>query len=442
MSRKALLVFPALLVVAGLIVPAGGSAAAPKRRDKTPPSVSITSAPPGSTTATTASFGFVATDNVGVTGYRCSLDSAAYAGCVSGVSFSGIAVGWHTFRVQALDAAGNVSTPASYTWAVTGTASDTVSPAVTLTAPAPGASVSGSVGLSAAASDNVAVDHVTFRVDGLAIGSDSTAPYGLTWSSTSVPEGSHTVSVRAADTAGNVSKDSIATVTVANAAPAPAPAPAPGSGYCGTRSVGAGMVSDDAAALMRLSRPAERIPANTTANAVKPTQAQIDSFRTSADGSGWMTSAYNDKVTGSAAGTTDELISWAACKWGIDEDVIRAVAVQESDWRQSGTGDLCSSVYTSWGITQVKAPNLAAGCTNGWRGVWPMNRDSTPFNLDFYGSRMRECYDGKVSWWAYPAGDLWGCIGWWFSGSWHSSSGDAYAASVRTHLQNRDWERY
>jgi hypothetical protein len=37
-----------------------------------------------------------------------------------------------------------------------------------------------------------------------------------------------------------------------------------------------------------------------------------------------------EQVTGNFTGTTTEIIQWAACKWGIDEDTIRADAVQES----------------------------------------------------------------------------------------------------------------
>ena len=33
-------------------------------------------------------------------------------------------------------------------------------------------------------------------------------------------------------------------------------------------------------------------------------------------------------VDGDFAGTTDQLIQWAACKWGIDEDIVRAPADQ------------------------------------------------------------------------------------------------------------------
>ena len=40
------------------------------------------------------------------------------------------------------------------------------------------------------------------------------------------------------------------------------------------------------------------------------------------------------RVTGNFTGTTDEIIQWAACKWGIDEDIVRAQAAKESYWIQ------------------------------------------------------------------------------------------------------------
>ncbi len=71
------------------------------------------------------------------------------------------------------------------------------------------------------------------------------------------------------------------------------------------------------------------------------------------------------RVTGNFKGTTDEIIQWGACKWGIDEDIVRAMAIGESNWRMSQLGDYvsdpakCASGYTtpcptSFGILQVK----------------------------------------------------------------------------------------
>lgn len=51
---------------------------------------------------------------------------------------------------------------------------------------------------------------------------------------------------------------------------------------------------------------------------------------------------YAARVDGRFSGTTDEILQWGACKWGIDEDVLRARAAEESGWRQSSSGDRTS----------------------------------------------------------------------------------------------------
>lgn len=101
---------------------------------------------------------------------------------------------------------------------------DTTPPAVSVTSPASGSTVSGSVTLSADASDDVAVGSVQFRVDGQAVGAaDTTAPYSVAWSSGTVANGSHTVTAVARDVAGNTTTSGAVTVTVANTAPPPPP---------------------------------------------------------------------------------------------------------------------------------------------------------------------------------------------------------------------------
>jgi hypothetical protein len=100
---------------------------------------------------------------------------------------------------------------------------ETVPPTVTLTAPAPGASVSGVVSLSATATDNVGVVGVRFQIDGVNLGpEDPTAPYTTSWDTAGVANGSHVVKAIARDLAGNRGAAS-ATVTVSNQiAPPPA----------------------------------------------------------------------------------------------------------------------------------------------------------------------------------------------------------------------------
>ena len=40
---------------------------------------------------------------------------------------------------------------------------------------------------------------------------------------------------------------------------------------------------------------------------------------------------YRPRIDGNFTGTTDEIIQWAACKWGVSDDLVRAQAVHESN---------------------------------------------------------------------------------------------------------------
>ncbi|NHJ86963.1 MAG: hypothetical protein FK734_15985, partial [Asgard group archaeon] len=105
----------------------------------------------------------------------------------------------------------------SYTITVTITeeTSDTTPPSVSITAPTNGATVSDSITISASASDNVGVDHVTFLIDGSTIATDSSSPYQTTYDTNSLTDGSHTITAVAYDAAGNTAQASV-TVTVDN----------------------------------------------------------------------------------------------------------------------------------------------------------------------------------------------------------------------------------
>jgi len=88
---------------------------------------------------------------------------------------------------------------------------------VSLTSPAAG-TVSGTVTVSANASDNVGVAGVQFKLDGANLGTEDTAaPYSLSWVTTSVANGSHTLTAVARDAAGNIATASTITVNVSNA---------------------------------------------------------------------------------------------------------------------------------------------------------------------------------------------------------------------------------
>jgi len=101
---------------------------------------------------------------------------------------------------------------------------DTVAPTVSISAPATNSYASASVTITATAADNVGVAKVEFSADGTLLGTDTTAPYSQTWDTTTVAEGTHTVTARAVDAANNVATSNITvivdrTAPVANAGP-------------------------------------------------------------------------------------------------------------------------------------------------------------------------------------------------------------------------------
>jgi hypothetical protein len=93
---------------------------------------------------------------------------------------------------------------------------DTTAPTATVTAPTAGATVAGTVTLSANASDNVGVTRVDFLVDGAVAGSDTTAPYSVSWSSLAVGNGSHTLVAVAYDAATNAGTSASVSFTTNN----------------------------------------------------------------------------------------------------------------------------------------------------------------------------------------------------------------------------------
>jgi hypothetical protein len=97
-----------------------------------------------------------------------------------------------------------------------GTPGDTTAPTAT-------ASVSGTGGvltLSATASDNVGVARVDFVIDNVVKGTDSTAPYSISFDSTSLTDGAHSLVARAYDAAGNNGVSTAVAFSVSNGAAA------------------------------------------------------------------------------------------------------------------------------------------------------------------------------------------------------------------------------
>lgn len=171
--------------------------------------------------------------------------------------------------------------------------------------------------------------------------------------------------------------------------------------------------------------------------------------------------AYYGRVTGDFTGTTDEILQWTACKWGIDADVVRAQAAKESYWTMDRLGDFAKDSKVclprhglgvdgkpgecpeSTGMLQVRYQyaGLPAGLD-----TWPDVAESTAYHTDFTYAYWRSCYDGTLDWLnttdrvgTYAAGDLWGCVGIWFAGRWHTDPAEQYIAAVKGYVATRIW---
>lgn len=120
-----------------------------------------------------------------------------------------------TFRVVVSNSAGT----ATSNMAMLTVTADTTPPTISITAPVAGATVSGTVTVSATAGDNVGVASVQFQLDGVNLGILKTAsPYSISWDTTTASNGSHTLTALAKDAAGNSATSSGVTVTVSNVA--------------------------------------------------------------------------------------------------------------------------------------------------------------------------------------------------------------------------------
>ncbi len=206
---------------------------------------------------------------------------------------------------------------------------------------------------------------------------------------------------------------------------------APSVAAAGPRPVGWGPLSSHAAAKKVAHSDWEPRSENGAANHRVPKRRLLAGWRKRSE------MPYARFVDGRFRGTTDEIIRWAAIKWGLPKNVLRAVAVVESWWQMSAVGDNGDS----FGLYQVRRPYH---CWGRCRIV----RRFTAFNADYYGGIIRAYFDGKMPWLntvergrEYEAGDLWGSVGAWFSGRWYTQPSIDYMDVVRDRLAERTWRR-
>jgi hypothetical protein len=182
---------------------AGNSDATPASRtwtvavplDAVAPETTIGSGPSGTSTSSSASFGFSSSE-AGST-FECRMDAGAWGACTSPKAYSNLANGSHTFDVRATDAAGNTdATPATRTWTVAVPPPDTTAPDTTI---------------SGGPSDTVTSSSASFTFTSTEAGSTFQCRLDAgSWAACTSPKaysglanGSHTFDVRATDAAAN-----------------------------------------------------------------------------------------------------------------------------------------------------------------------------------------------------------------------------------------------
>src|SRR5512133_39609 len=186
-----------------------------------PPTTAVTAPANNATVSGTVSVTATASDNVGVAKIEFYVNGVLQATdtatpYVYSWNTSALASGSYALMTKAYDAAGNVGQ--SSTVAVN-VVNDTTVPVVSLTAPANSSTVSGTVAITASASDNVGVSKVEHYINGVLSFSGNIAPYTYNWNTTSVANGSYTLTVKAYDNVGNVGQSGNTTVTVNNTVP-------------------------------------------------------------------------------------------------------------------------------------------------------------------------------------------------------------------------------
>ena len=142
---------------------------------------------------------------------------ATYSNTASATITESLTSGTYYYYVHAVQADGHDvwSAPMWITYQ-SGGSGDTTAPTASITAPANGATVSGTTSVTANASDNVGVSRVDFLLDGAVQASDTSSPYAWSWNTTASSNASHTLVAKAYDAANNVGTSSTITVTVSN----------------------------------------------------------------------------------------------------------------------------------------------------------------------------------------------------------------------------------
>ncbi|WP_169787002.1 Ig-like domain-containing protein [Hyalangium minutum] len=210
--------------------------------DLTPPTVTLTAPRQGATVSGNLVFTATASDTSGISKVDFFVDTfqvgtATTAPYSFGYNTRNLPNGAKTLTAKAYDTLNNVGTSAAVSVTFN---NDLTPPTATLTAPVEGATLKGTVTLSATATDNVAVTRVEFYDGATLLGTDTASPYSFSWATRTAGNGAHSLTVKAYDALGQSSTSPGVNVTVDNDLIAPTvsiSAPVEGATVTGTLTV-------------------------------------------------------------------------------------------------------------------------------------------------------------------------------------------------------------
>jgi len=323
----------------------------------------------------------------------------------------------------------------------TPTSTPTPGACVTITSPTANSLVSGAVTIGTK-DTCVGNWYEALAIDGTPAGAGVTGQ--VVFTTTGYANGTHTIQItsQSANPGSVVLGTATETVNVQNSistgtppsTPSATPTPAPG-GHYSMQGPGASLPSAAACiSTVNASPIPENAPWNqndgTGYNYNKPPPGGVPSyFYQNAPAGNELPHADFANVDGNYSGSTDDLIRITACKWGIDEDYVRAQAWIEDGWHQDCAaahggigcrvgGDLNSPAGDPSGLAVTSItpggvfsaidgygnPGLPTDHWDSWSMLqtkvyyewmtWPMIQDSTSFGLDFRFAEMRGCVNG------------------------------------------------
>ena len=218
---------------------------------------------------------------------------------------------------------------------------------VSITAPASGATVSGTATVTANATSSIGVASVQFQLDGVNVGSPLTAaPYTYSWDTTKISNGSHTLKAIAKDTAGTSTTSAGNTVTVSNAVAPPVvsiTAPAGGMTVSGTITV-----SGTASSRLSISSVQVSVDSGGFSNA-----SGTNSWSFSLDTASLSNATHT--LTAKATDSSGAIASSSLVSIIVNNGGGPTVTVNWSDVHQQIDGFGASSAATGDGITNSQA---------------------------------------------------------------------------------------